>query len=194
MSNIKDNEKIKEIRKTREEKIEAIMDENHSNLSDKIKEKLNLMPDKPGVYFMKDKTDEVIYIGKAKSLKKRVGSYFNRSAKEFKTEIMVSHICDIDYIATENEVEAIILEADLIQKRQPHYNITLKDQKSFPFIVITNEIYPRVLKVRNLVKKNKVDERFKSYCNARRDSKVDKSPEKSAQHIRNKMSHPPRQD
>ena len=133
------------------------------NITDKIKEKLKSIPDSPGVYFMKDKKDIVIYIGKAKSLKKRVSSYFNKGSKDFKTEIMVSHICDIDYIATENEVEAIILEADLIQKRQPHYNITLKDQKSFPFIAITNEMYPRVLKVRNLVKKNKVDKRFQNY-------------------------------
>ncbi len=132
-------------------------------ITDKIKEKLKSIPDSPGVYFMKDKKDIVIYIGKAKSLKKRVSSYFNKGSKDFKTEIMVSHICDIDYIATENEVEAIILEADLIQKRQPHYNITLKDQKSFPFIAITNEMYPRVLKVRNLVKKNKVDKRFQNY-------------------------------
>ncbi len=132
-----------------------------TKIKDNIKEKLRLLPEKPGVYFMKDKNNKVIYVGKAKSLKKRVSSYFNKGAKDFKTEIMVSHICDMDYIATENEVEAIILEAELIQKRQPHYNILLKDQKSFPFIAITNEMFPRVLKVRNIAKHNKLDKRYK---------------------------------
>ncbi len=130
-------------------------------INDNIKEKLRLLPEKPGVYFMKDKNGNVIYVGKAKSLKKRVSSYFNKAAKDFKTEVMVSHICDLDYIATENEVEAIILEAELIQKRQPHYNILLKDQKSFPFIAITREMFPRVLKVRNIAKHNKLDRRYK---------------------------------
>lgn len=130
-----------------------------------IKDKLALLPDKPGVYFMKDIKSVVIYIGKAKSLKKRVSSYFNGSAKDFKTETLVSHICDIDYIATENEVEAIILEAELIHKNQPHYNIELKDQKSFPFIAITNEIFPKIVKTRNLASKgqNNIDKRFKHY-------------------------------
>ncbi len=132
-----------------------------TTIKDNIKEKLRLLPEKPGVYFMKDKSNNVIYVGKAKSLKKRVSSYFNKGAKDFKTEVMVSHICDLDYIATENEVEAIILEAELIQKRQPHYNILLKDQKSFPFIAITNEMFPRVLKVRNIAKHNKLDKRYK---------------------------------
>ncbi len=130
-------------------------------IKDNIKEKLCLLPEKPGVYFMKDKNNNVIYVGKAKSLKKRVSSYFNKAFRDFKTEVMVSHICDLDYIVTENEIEAIILEAELIQKRQPHYNILLKDQKSFPFIVITNEMFPRVLKVRNIAKHNKLDKRYK---------------------------------
>ncbi len=100
---------------------------------------------------MKNKEGNIIYIGKAKYLKKRVSSYFNGSKKDGKTQALLKHIEDFDYIVTENEVEALILEAQLVQKHQPHYNILLKDQKSFPFIAITNEMFPRVVKARNVV-------------------------------------------
>lgn len=116
-----------------------------------ISEKLKHIPEKSGVYFMKNSKDEVIYIGKAKSLKKRVSSYFSRSNKDAKTTALVDHIRDIDYILTENEVEALILEAEMIRKYKPHYNILLKDQKSFPFIAVTNERFPRVVKARNVI-------------------------------------------
>lgn len=121
-------------------------------LSKNIKEKLKLLPINPGVYFMRGKEGKIIYIGKAKNLKKRVITYFNNSAKDNKTSAMVSHISDFEYIITENETEALILEAGLITKYKPHYNTLLKDQKSFPFIAITNEPFPRIVKARNVVK------------------------------------------
>ena len=111
---------------------------------------------------MKDEKENIIYIGKAKSLKKRVLSYFNKSIKDTKTTALVEHIADFDYILTENEVEALILEAEMIRKHKPHYNILLKDQKSFPFVAITNEHFPRVIKARNVIDKNNAN-KYKSY-------------------------------
>ena len=127
-----------------------------------IYDKLKRIPDKSGVYFMKDINSAIIYIGKAKSLKKRVSSYFNNSNKDAKTTALVDHIRDIDYILTENEVEALILEAEMIRKHKPHYNILLKDQKSFPFIAITNEHFPRVIKARNVIDKENAS-KYKKY-------------------------------
>ena len=127
-----------------------------------IYEKLKHIPDKSGVYFMKDSKSAIIYIGKAKSLKKRVSSYFNNSNKDAKTTALVEHIRDIDYILTENEVEALILEAEMIRKHKPHYNILLKDQKSFPFIAVTNEHFPRVIKARNVIDKEN-SKKYKKY-------------------------------
>lgn len=127
-----------------------------------IQSKLSLVPDLSGVYFMKNYKDHIIYIGKAKSLKKRVSSYFNNSSKDAKTTALVEHIKDFDYIVTENEVEALILEAEMIQKHKPHYNILLKDQKSFPFIAITNEHFPKLVKARNVVK-SYANPRYKKY-------------------------------
>ncbi|KLI60464.1 excinuclease ABC subunit UvrC [Brachyspira hyodysenteriae] len=127
-----------------------------------IHDKLKRIPDKSGVYFMKDSKSEIIYIGKAKSLKKRVSSYFNNSNKDAKTTALVEHIRDIEYILTENEVEALILEAEMIRKHKPHYNILLKDQKSFPFIAITNEHFPRVIKARNVIDKDNA-RKYKKY-------------------------------
>ncbi len=127
-----------------------------------IAEKLKHIPDKSGVYFMKNSKDEIIYIGKAKSLKKRVSSYFTKTNKDAKTTALVEHIRDIEYILTENEVEALIFEAEMIRKHKPHYNILLKDQKSFPFIAVTNEHFPRVIKARNVITKDR-DSRYKKY-------------------------------
>ncbi|WP_300368106.1 excinuclease ABC subunit UvrC [Brachyspira sp.] len=127
-----------------------------------IYEKLKCIPDKSGVYFMKDDKETIIYIGKAKSLKKRVSSYFNNSNKDAKTTALVEHIRDIDYILTENEVEALILEAEMIRKHKPHYNILLKDQKSFPFVAVTNERFPRVIKARNVIDKEN-SKKYKKY-------------------------------
>nr|WP_295296078.1 excinuclease ABC subunit UvrC [uncultured Brachyspira sp.] len=111
---------------------------------------------------MKDKDTNIIYIGKAKSLKKRVSSYFIGNNKDAKTTALVEHIRDIDYIVTKNEVEALILEAEMIRKHKPHYNILLKDQKSFPFIAITNEHFPRVIKARNVIDKDNA-KKYKKY-------------------------------
>lgn len=127
-----------------------------------IKEKLKYIPEKPGVYFMKDDKGNIIYIGKAKSLLRRVYSYFSKSNKDAKTTALVEHIADFDYILTENEVEALILEAEMIRKHQPHYNILLKDQKSFPFVVITNEHFPRVMKARNVANRDNSN-KYKNY-------------------------------
>ncbi len=135
---------------------------NNNEVKNYIYEKLKYIPDKSGVYFMKDGKGTIIYIGKAKSLKKRVSSYFNNSNKDAKTTALVDHIRDIDYILTENEVEALILEADMIRKHRPHYNILLKDQKSFPFIAVTNENFPRVIKARNVIDKEN-SEKYKKY-------------------------------
>ena len=131
-------------------------------IKEHINEKLKYIPDNPGIYFMKNEKENIIYIGKAKSLKKRVLSYFNKSIKDTKTTALVEHIADFDYILTENEVEALILEAEMIRKHQPHYNILLKDQKSFPFVAITNEHFPRIIKARNVIDKNNAN-KYKSY-------------------------------
>ncbi len=132
--------------------------------NDYIFAKVKILPDSPGVYFMKDTSGSIIYIGKAKSIKKRVSSYFNDGVKDVKTEALLKHITDFDYIITDNEVEALILEAELVQKHKPHYNILLKDQKSFPFIAITNEMYPKIIKARNVIKPDTtINSRYKKY-------------------------------
>ena len=102
------------------------------------KEQAHALPDNPGVYMMKNKDDRIIYVGKAKNLKKRVSSYFlpNRDAK---TTALVEKIDHIDYIITGNEYEALVLENNLIKRHNPHYNILLKDGKSYPMIKITND-------------------------------------------------------
>ena len=134
----------------------------NNQVKEYISEKLKRLPTKSGVYFMKDKDANIIYIGKAKSLKKRVSSYFIGNNKDAKTTALVEHIRDIDYIVTKNEVEALILEAEMIRKHKPHYNILLKDQKSFPFIAITNEHFPRVIKARNVIDKDNA-KKYKKY-------------------------------
>ncbi|MDK2917951.1 MAG: excinuclease subunit [Candidatus Petromonas sp.] len=119
-----------------------------------IKEQLKKLPDKPGVYLMKDENGEIIYVGKSKSLKNRVSQYF-RSQKGHppKVKAMVKVIKEFEYIITDTEVEALILEANLIKKHKPRYNVLLRDDKSYPYIKITlNEKYPRVLKTRRVIK------------------------------------------
>lgn len=111
--------------------------------ADKLKDKISFLPDAPGVYSMKDRTGAVIYIGKAKSLKKRVQSYFNRP-QDYKTQVLVSKIADIEYKLTPSEAQAQLLEASLVKDNQPQYNIDLKDDKSFPLIKISNEEFPIV--------------------------------------------------
>ena len=118
-------------------------------MSKYIEEQLKQIPDKPGVYLMKDDSGEVIYVGKARSLKKRVRSYFRKGNHSYKTSIMVDSIDDFDYIVTDTEMESYILEANLIKKYHPKYNIRLKDDKTYPFIKITTyEDFPRIKKTR----------------------------------------------
>lgn len=116
-----------------------------------IKEKLALLPDQPGCYLMKDKNGTIIYVGKAKILKNRVRSYFTGSHNT-KTEHLVSEIADFEYIVTESNIEALILEINLIQKNKPKYNIMLKDDKSYPYLKITNEKYPQLVMTRHIKK------------------------------------------
>lgn len=122
-------------------------------MNDVIKNKLALLPDQPGCYLMKDKHGNIIYVGKAKILKNRVRSYFTGS-HDTKTEKLVSEIADFEYIVTESNIEALLLEINLIQQNDPKYNIMLKDDKSYPFIKITHEKFPRLLITRK-VKKDK---------------------------------------
>lgn len=119
-----------------------------------LKEKVSKLPDQPGVYIMKDKYDEIIYVGKGKSLKKRVRQYFQSTKnKPRKVATMVRQIDDFEYIIVDNEVEALILEANLIKKHRPKYNILLKDDKQYPYIKVTiNEKYPVVVKTREVLK------------------------------------------
>src|SRR6056297_3652784 len=118
-------------------------------MSEYIEEQIKQIPDKPGVYLMKDSFGEIIYVGKARSLKKRVRSYFRKGNHSYKTAIMVDDIDDFDYIVTDTEMESFILEANLIKKHQPQYNIRLKDDKTYPFIKITTyEDFPRIKKTR----------------------------------------------
>ena len=117
-------------------------------MSQAFKNKLSSLPTSPGVYFFKDKKDKIIYIGKAKSLKKRVGSYFNKSKHDIKTSVMVKNIHDIDFLIVKNEAEALITESNLIKINKPRYNVYLKDDKTYPYIRITNEDYPKVEIVR----------------------------------------------
>lgn len=120
-------------------------------MNERIKNKLALLPDQPGCYLMKDKNGTIIYVGKAKVLKNRVRSYFTGS-HDTKTERLVSEIEDFEYIVTESNIEALLLEINLIKKNDPKYNIMLKDDKTYPFIKITNEDYPRLLITRKVLK------------------------------------------
>lgn len=117
-----------------------------------LEERLKSLPEMPGVYIMKDKSDEIIYVGKAINLKKRVSQYFNNSKNHsLKVMNMVKNISDFEYIIVNNEVEALILESNLIKKNRPKYNIILRDDKQYPYIKVTvNEKYPRILKTRKL--------------------------------------------
>lgn len=117
-----------------------------------IEEKLKLLPEKPGVYIMKDSSGKIIYVGKAVILKNRVRQYFQNQANQIpKVRTMVKHIADFEYIVTDTELEALILECNLIKKHKPKYNILLKDDKNYPYIKITvNEDYPRILFTRRV--------------------------------------------
>lgn len=116
-----------------------------------IQELLKELPDRPGVYLMINADDEVIYVGKAISLKKRVRSYFTKlSGQAGKVRAMVSHVVRFEYIIVDNEVEALVLESNLIKEKKPRYNILLRDDKQYPYILITDQSFPRLLKVRSV--------------------------------------------
>ncbi len=118
-----------------------------------FKQKLEQLPRKPGVYLYKDKTGTVIYVGKAKILRNRVRSYFNKGRTEgIKTFRLISRIDDLETIVTDSEMEALILEMNLIKEYKPRYNVSLKDDKSFPYIRITKEEFPRIFPTRKIIK------------------------------------------
>ncbi|MFO7843297.1 MAG: excinuclease ABC subunit UvrC [Bacteroidales bacterium] len=123
----------------------------NSNI-DYLKNLIAVLPGKPGIYQFFDKNDKIIYIGKAKNLKKRVSSYFNKIHDSRKTALLVRNIADIKHMVVETEQDALLLENNLIKKYQPRYNIRLKDDKSYPWICIKNEPFPRVFKTRNVIR------------------------------------------
>ena len=126
----------------------------------KLLEKAKSLPSKPGCYLMKKTSGEVLYVGKAKSLKARVSSYFNASAKTPKTEILISHVRDFEFLITKNDAEAFVLENNLIKKHSPKYNIRLKDDKSYPYVLVDHsEDFPRLMYVRRF-KRTKEKEIF----------------------------------
>ncbi len=123
-----------------------------SSSREKLIQSLEILPSKTGVYLFKDESGKIIYVGKAKNIYSRVKSYFSSKNRDFlymKPPIFIQKIMSVDYIVTSNEVEALILEGNLIKENRPKYNIELKDDKSYPFIVITDDIYPRVFLTRN---------------------------------------------
>jgi len=120
-------------------------------ISPELAKKLETLPDNPGVYLWKDKDKEVIYVGKAKNLKNRIRSYL-QDHKDRKTRQLQKHIYDLDYIVVGSESNALILEATMIRKYSPRYNVMLKDDKRYPFIKITNDPFPKIEKTRSLVK------------------------------------------
>ena len=123
------------------------------NLMPKLVEKLKYIPKSPGVYLFKDKDKKVIYVGKARILRNRVRSYFQTSkAGDTKTQQLVVKIKDFETIVADSEIEALILEANLIKEHKPRYNVNLKDDKSFPYIRVTNEKFPRIFPTRKIIK------------------------------------------
>lgn len=117
-----------------------------------LKELVNQLPTQPGIYQYYDKDGKLLYVGKAKNLKKRVASYFNKKQTQAKTRVLVKKIFDIQTVVVESEMDALLLENNLIKKYQPRYNILLKDDKTYPWICIKNERFPRVFSTRKLLK------------------------------------------
>lgn len=118
----------------------------------RIKEIVLSLPESPGIYQYLNNKEEIIYVGKAKNLKRRVSSYFNKFHDSPKVRVLVKQIADIKYIVVQTEQDALLLENSLIKKHQPRYNILLKDDKTYPWICVKNEHFPRVFKTRNVVK------------------------------------------
>lgn len=120
--------------------------------NDSLKVQIDSLPEVPGVYQYLNAQDEIIYIGKAKNLKKRVSSYFNKIHEQGKTNVLVKNIASLKYIVVATEEDALLLENNLIKQYQPRYNVLLKDGKTYPSICITNEPFPRIFKTRNIIK------------------------------------------
>lgn len=122
-------------------------------MKSQVKQKIENLTTQPGVYIFKDTAGKVIYVGKAKNIRNRVRSYFQDARNlDTKTQVMVGKIADVEVIIVDSEVEALILEANLIKKHKPRYNVSLRDDKSYPYIRITNELFPRVFVTRKIVK------------------------------------------
>ena len=119
---------------------------------EKLKAKIRVLPNKPGVYQYYDAKGKILYVGKAKDLKKRVASYFNKNLDSGKTRVLVRQIVEIKYIVVDTELDALLLENNLIKKYQPKYNIQLKDDKTYPWICIKKEPFPRIFTTRRLIK------------------------------------------
>ena len=123
---------------------------------DKIEEYLKgivlNLPDSPGCYQYLDNNGVIIYVGKAKNLKRRVSSYFNKEQQTLKTKLLVAKIADIKYIVVNSEADALLLENNLIKQHKPRYNVLLKDDKTYPSICITNEYFPKLFKTRRVEK------------------------------------------
>lgn len=126
------------------------MNVNHPGIPD-IKAILAALPDGPGVYQYFDETGKILYVGKARSLKKRVSSYFHKEHENGKLRVLVRKICDIQYIVVDTEFDALLLENNLIKQLQPRYNILLKDDKTYPWLCISNEVFPRIFATRQKI-------------------------------------------
>ena len=125
----------------------------NQQLIDQLRLQIRSLPQSPGVYQYFDIEDRIIYVGKAKNLKKRVASYFNKEkSASGKLRVLVSKIARIEFMVVDTELDALLLENNLIKKYQPRYNILLKDDKTFPWICIKNEPFPRIFPTRNLIK------------------------------------------
>ena len=122
-----------------------------ASVAPNIEQRLKEIPPEPGVYFMRDATDRILYIGKSKKLRARVRSYFREGNHHSpRIAMMVRQVAEIEFIVTDTEAEALALEANLIKKHQPHFNVLLKDDKKYPYVLITwSEDYPRILMTRN---------------------------------------------
>jgi len=132
-------------------------------MTEALQLQLKTIPNDPGVYQYYDKDDKILYVGKAKNLKKRVASYFNKNHEYGKTKVLVKKIASIKHIVVETETDALLLENNLIKKYQPRYNVLLKDDKSYPWICIKNERFPRVFQTRRMIKDG--SEYFGPYTN-----------------------------
>ena len=138
--------------------------EEKTKREEQIKNIVSNLPDSPGCYQYLNESGEIIYVGKAKNLKRRVSSYFNKEQQSLKTRLLVSKIADIRYIVVNSEADALLLENNLIKRHKPRYNILLKDDKTYPSICISNDYFPKIFKTRKIVKK--AGRYFGPYTNA----------------------------